>query len=343
MFEFTLAYPSDTIIIGEAAHFGTPRTKLSKAQYYTADELLNWYESLESAGIQLYLSSERETYKYRSRVKLDKGDLNDLLSIECAIKENPNLLKNMKKPVKTFIPKDRVLEGNRARKEWGDDANIARTFNYSHPDDLASKWLYDNIFEIMNRCDPETCKILRLEEENLFWQKNDKKTGRKKGDLKSQFEMLHNGKNAIKLRASTIVSVLFMLMDINGKPRVRESTGCLSGWDFIKNEVLLAKAHRPRSGGVIRSTIYHHGLTNYTCEMLNTREGQNKKPIYDYSVEQLKDRKKVVKQWNNAIKDLFMVMKSMIQEQFKDELAIIEYVEKEKRLTEEPPLQSITT
>jgi len=63
MFERTLELPSGSIIIGEAAHFGTPRTRASKAQYWYEQALLDWYSDLEKAGIRLYLAPEKETYK----------------------------------------------------------------------------------------------------------------------------------------------------------------------------------------------------------------------------------------------------------------------------------------
>lgn len=307
MFERTLELPSGSIIIGEAAHFGTPRTRASKAQYWYKQALLNWYSNLEKAGIKLYLAPEKETYKYRLKLKVDKKDLADLMALQLSVKLNG--LVNLKKPVKTFERSAWHLDGIKARKEWGSQANDCRTLDYCDPKDAASKFLYDNILELRDRLKPETCEIMGLVDENFYW-KGKPKNHQMAGDFKCQLSLLKKS----NVRTAAVMGMVLCVMDYDGNIRVRESTGEPAGWRFIKDEVIMTKPYRPKKAGTIRSNCQYHGLRNYTPAALGNKEGRTMKPLSDYTDSEMAQRKVTVKNWNAALKDMYMTLRDMVQE-----------------------------
>lgn len=322
LFEETLKLPSGTQIVGESAHFGTPRSSFSKAQYYTADELIRWYEQLKVNNIQLYLAAEKETVKWRKRLSLDKGDNQDLMALEFFVKECPTALKNMKRPPKDFNIKDSIAEANSFRNEIGSVANKIRRFDYCHEDDKCSLWLHDNIVELCERLSPKTREIMCMEYDDLHWSSKNNGDNAPAGSLKSQKPLLK------QMRTCSIIPVVLCHLNHDGSPRPRESTGSLAGWSWVKNEIFLQKPYRPVKAGTCRSNLQYHGLRQYTATVMNKRaKGGHPMPLSSYTKEEETYRKTVVvKDWNKAVKDLFVNIKAMVNEQFKDELSVSEYV-----------------
>ena len=241
-----------------------------------------------------------------------------MLCLQWALDNISNIKRNLKRPPRTFDPSVSITEGNKARQEWGEHANWMRTFDYSHPDDKASAWLHENILELQKRLKQETREILKITDDNLYYRSSNNKEKKPKGSLKGQSAMLYKS----KMRTPTITAVQQTLMDWDGNLRVRESTGQTAGWNWVKNEVFMCKPYRPKkkgqSGGVIRSNIYHWGLTPYTVEKLGTKKGNKKKKLIDFTPQEHADRKVIVKQYMKAIKDLWTTLKSMTTEQLQD-------------------------
>jgi len=308
MFERTLELPSGSIIIGEAAHFGTPRTRASKAQYWYEQALLDWYSDLEKAGIRLYLAPEKETYKYRLKLNVDKKDLADLMALQLSVTLNG--LVNLKKPVKTFKRNSWQLDAIKARKEWGGQANDCRTLDYCDKEDKASKFLYDNILEFRDRLRPETCEIMGLVDENFYWKGSSKKRKATKGDFRCQEALLKES----NIRTAAVMSMVLCVIDWDGNIRLRESTGEQAGWRFIKDEIIMTKPYRPKKAGTIRSNCQYHGLKHYTSSVLGNKRGQSFKPLSEYTDDEVAERKVTVKNWNTALKDMFMTLKAMAKE-----------------------------
>ena len=125
---------------------------------------------------------------------------------------------------------------------------------------------------------------------------------------------------SIGMRSPVLTAMLSCVLTLDGKPRVRESTGQLAGWRWVKDEILMLKSYRPRKGGVIRSNCTYWGLSQYTCDVLGTKTGNKMLALHDYSEQQTEQRKVLVKKWKNALHDLFKTYKAMVSEQFEQEL-----------------------
>jgi hypothetical protein len=263
LFERSYQFPKNTLVVGEIAHFGTPRQddfeggKLSKAQYYFAKQLLEWYNELAIRGITLKLFPQKLTERSRrlneSRlntmidevVNLEnkktnkKSDLIDTMAIWIHLNDFPRT--TLKNPPKTFADNPERLEGLKMRNDMTDDKNPMRFFDYTHEKDKVSQWVKDNINELKSLLPKEVRKTFGLSGENLIT---------KKGNLHADVKL------------SQITAVLLTMMQLNGEHRLRPSTGAIAGWQFTKQYLIVMSPNHER-GGVCRSDLYWHGLRNY--------------------------------------------------------------------------------
>ena len=93
---------ANSLLVSEKAHIGVPRTKRSKAQPFTADQLLDLYSRFESNGITLRLFPEMSTPRACSYSGLEKSDLNDPKSLFILLRDYPNT--SLMKPRESFEP-----------------------------------------------------------------------------------------------------------------------------------------------------------------------------------------------------------------------------------------------
>jgi hypothetical protein len=266
LFEKTYQFGQKTLIVGENAHFGTPRAEgfesggLSKAQYYFSSQLLEWYSELEKRGITLKLFPQKLTEKARrvfaseladmeaegvkdkddAKVrKYKEADLVDTHAIWMHLNHFPRT--TLKNPPKTFAENPVRLEGLEMRNDMTADKNAMRFFDYNHESDAVSKWVKDNIYQLKNALPENVRKTFGLDGDNLIT---------KKGNLHSNVKL------------SQITAVLLTLMKVGGKLRLRESTNALAGWNFTKTYLIVMSPNHER-GGVCRSDLYWHGLRHY--------------------------------------------------------------------------------
>ena len=101
-------------LVGEYAHFGCPRKELSRAQPFTEDQLLKWYNDLRANNITLKLFPQQSTVracisafgvkKVKENGKLvkkvTKGDNTDPEAIYKIIKKHSNI--SLMNPPKSF-------------------------------------------------------------------------------------------------------------------------------------------------------------------------------------------------------------------------------------------------
>ena len=266
LFERSYQFPKNTLVVGEIAHFGTPRQddfeggKLSKAQYYSGKQLLKWYNELVIRGITLKLFPQKLTERARrlfaSKLesmqiptmkeddspkvhKYKEADLVDTMAIWLHLNNFPRT--TLKNPPKTFADDPARMEGLQMRNDMTDNKNSMRFFDYAHEKDKASQWVKDNINELKSLLPKEVCETFGLSGKNLITKKDN----------------LH-----ADVKLSQIAAVLLTMMKINGEHRLRPSTEAIAGWEFTKKYLIVMSPNHER-GGVCRSDLYWHGLRNY--------------------------------------------------------------------------------
>lgn len=333
MFEKTIEFPENTLIIGENAHFGTPRQddfekgKVSKAQYYFPKQLLEWYNELAIRGITLKLFPQKLTERSRrlnkdelkeaaealtkqaeqnkdgKGSKKTKGsDLMDCLAIWIHLNDFPRT--TLKNPPKTFAEDPVRTEGLKMRDGMTRDKNVMRFFDYSHEKDYVSKWVRDNIYDLQSNLPEEVRETFGLSGEKLL-----KKDG---------------SSHHTDVKMSQITAVLLSMMSLNGNPRMRkgvdedgEKIEWIAGWQFVKKYLFVMGPNHER-GGVCRSDLYWHGLRNYIAGEGGIEKVYNKKgnlvikPMTEFDAKHWATFQILREQYCKHVRVLFQTMKRML-------------------------------
>jgi len=310
------------LLIGESAHFGSPRNprKPSKAQYWIEEELLCLYDLIEDGGHTLALFPQIVTESIRRRkgweVQEDKvkvkskkkktkpfvmingvkynPDQVDCLAMAEALRDRPEIFSSLQKPKRNGFGCPIRKEGINMRNEMNMDKNIARTDKYMGDDELSTKFR-KSLASIKSKLSEGASEAFGLSGEIYT------RTGTLRPDVKK----------------CQITAVWVALSEINGEPRLRESTGEMSGWKFAKGHLFRLHAFH-KKGGVARSDIMHHGLKNYVASMLDNKvikPGGKKpgfKPLEDYSPAEWAHFYHLRKQYTGYVKELFMAIKSIM-------------------------------
>jgi hypothetical protein len=237
-----------TRLIVENAHMAVARSKYSRAQFFTQEELEQFSLDCRQRNVAVDLFCEQQTGRARNDAGLDKNDPNDILAIHLFTEKYPHI--PLKKMPVSFAPSPVRQEGQRFKDDTTDMLNIVRgngNEGYLLDNNRLSQFIINNLNEISERLSDSSKEAFRLTDE--FRCKKDCKGG-KAGDF-------HIG----KIRLPQIYSIAATLMDYDGNPRLRESTGQLPGWNFVKRHVLRMSPYH-RRGGVARSNIYYWGLKN---------------------------------------------------------------------------------
>lgn len=278
------------LFIGEAAHFGAPRNpkKPSKAQYWTANELLSFYDRLHDAGHTLRLFPHKSTETIRRLngwvvkeknssqkpiININGVDYNpdqvDCLAMEYAINQRPHLFESLQHPKISFDDPVRI-EGMQMRNDMNIDKNYARAYKYKDPDDGLSKLILSKLTSIASNLSDEAKEAFGLD-----------------GNIYTK-----NGTVTTGVKVCQITAVACTLVDIDGNMRLRPSTQELAGWKFVKSHLLRLHAFHEK-GGVARSDFMHHGAKNYISAKIDNKvmkEGGKKpslKRLQDYSDDEM--------------------------------------------------------
>ena len=240
---------ANSLLVSEKAHIGVPRTKRSKAQPFTADQLLDLYSRFESNGITLRLFPEMSTPRACSYSGLEKSDLNDPKSLFIWLRDYPNT--SLMKPRESFEPTPLREEMWQFKDETNVILNAARVGEkkeiYYH--DGCGQFIVNNLEFIANNLSETAKECFNLTDEHKY------KHERYKDEITYPFKP-----NSIK--KMQIYTVLCTLIDDDGNERLRQSTNELAGWQFVKQGVFgFTPFHR--RGGTARSNLIFHGLMSY--------------------------------------------------------------------------------
>ena len=246
----------------EDPHLGCPRRRRSKAQPWNEDELLEYYDNLEEAGIELRLTPAKSTPRAQNRARLPKSDENDAKSIYLLLRDYPEI--ELKKPVLSFEPSKQRLESY----AWVDESNLIlnnqRSDDYSK-DNCLYIFLCKHAQEIFDDL-PSLVEDVFTKDNNARYKKNDKRreAHQQKGHI-----------NFNNLKYSQIYSVLCQLLDDENNLRLRDD-GQLAGWKFIKRFAIKMTPHHLK-GGVARSNIYYHGVRHWVAKKAAEQLGMTSK------------------------------------------------------------------
>ena len=316
--------PRGSTIVCEYAHLGCPRKKRSLSQPFEDYRLLDLYERFEEKGITLKLFPQQSTPRacnYAIKVTGDKdrekSDITDPESIYFLLRDFPEI--SLMNPPRSFEVSDKRAESY----EWVADSNmylnIARRYSYvkaegdegGESDDFLVKNM-QQVYEAVS----ETCRsAFGLD----TYKSNRGKV--KKGQV-----------NLNKMKKAQVYSVLTQLLDADGNPRIRKSTGKLPSWKFIKRySIKMTPFHF--KGGVARSNLYYHGARHWVSAQMADELGvtsksikkkrrggyvnsDNKKsPVYveGFSDEENRLFIKYRKQYCDAVRELFRSFKDIIE------------------------------
>jgi len=267
--------PVGSFIVGENSHFGVPRSKKSRSQYYYARELGPWYRAFNANNILFKLAPEKLTPRANALTKVFKdkgpeGDANDVRGWAMLLKLHPEIC--LKNPNLEIDQEGKVvspvrLEGWMYRQETGWILNGCRSHDepYTNPDDMILAFLNDNIIEIWHELSDETKFMLdwptTLEQRSKCKNKKNPCGWIKKKKL--DLTIVNNMKALYTLAAMFLDSE----KDTNGNIVLRtrkDNPHCADqqpGIDFLMTHVVCNTAFHLK-GGVARSNIYYWWMRN---------------------------------------------------------------------------------
>ena len=132
-----------------------------------------------------------------------------------------------------------------------------RAYHYQHDDDLCSLFIEENLLAIAKEMTPLARSVYNIHLDaiesnwdssiNKYWRK---RSGVNQGAIKEDY-----------MPNKPFYSLMINFLNLNGTPRLREHTGRLAGIDHILQYWLRFTPFH-RNGGVLRSTLFHHGFRN---------------------------------------------------------------------------------
>lgn len=267
----------DKHLIVENAHMGVPKSKRSRAQFFTKEQLEKFSRDCKDNDINTELFCEQQTGRARNAAGLEKDDENDMLAIFLHLKKYPHIA--LKKMPLHFDPSPVRQEGQDFKDDTTMFLNLTRGDGYEgylEEDNKLSVFLLGHLNKISLQLTDDGKNVFRLTDKNRY--KRDCKSG-KAGDFK-----LNNSGICLP----QIYSIASLFMDYDGNLRLRESTGELPGWNFVRKHVLRMSPYHWR-GGVARSNLYYHGIRNYIAPRM-TQTIYDSIDIDTVSIETLSER-----------------------------------------------------
>ena len=307
-------------LVGEYAHFGCPRKELSRAQPFTEDQLLKWYNDLRANNITLKLFPQQSTVracisafgvkKVKENGKLvkkvTKGDNTDPEAIYKIIKKHSNI--SLMNPPKSFGFDKVGNEGIAFKVETDEVLNWARGAmpkGYMDEDDQNTKWFMENSGYIYNNLSEATREIFEFAKYKVA---TTTKIGKfKKGDVKiGDLKIVQVMTVLALLKHPKFGNLRLREVEINGRKQ-------MPSWKFIKKYVLRMSPFHLK-GGVARSNIYYHGAKTYIRKAAKeaglSLAGKDRG---EFNEEEDKFFIESRTKYMNAVKELFFLFREMLE------------------------------
>jgi hypothetical protein len=288
--------PGDTLIV-ENAHLGCPRTDLSLAQVYTADELKDFYGRASRKGCTIKLFPGHLTPKARAQYGGgEKSDDVDTRAIYHMVTNSPHV--RLMNPPMSFEPSRSRQAGWLFKDDTNAILNKARRFKYEDPDDAIVQFLAANLKLIASRLSPQA-------QEAFDFDKISKRSGE---FLKSDG------------RINRLYTLAAFFIHPNGTLRERPDTGKMPGIQWLRRNVLHTSPFHFR-GGIARSNIYWHGFRNYAVKRMDTRKASSTGKVlshYDFTMEQDQEFRAHRKVFTGAMIEAMQVIRDIACEKSLD-------------------------
>ena len=291
---FTLDWlPTGDTLIAENPHLGCPRTDLSLAQVYTADELTDLYGRASSKGCRIKLFPAQLTPKARSQYGIVlKSDETDARAIYHMVTSNPHI--PLMNPPEGFVPSRSREAGWVFKDETNAILNKARRFKYQDPNDAIVQFLNANMGAIAARLSTES-------KEAFDFDKISKRSGT---FLKSDG------------RINRLYTLTAFFLHPNGTVRQRPDTGNMPGIQWLRSNVLHTSPFHFR-GGIARSNIYWHGFKNYALKKMGTRKASSIGKVlshYDFTQCQDQEFRQHRKVFTGAMIEAMQVIRDLVRD-----------------------------
>jgi hypothetical protein len=285
----------DTLIC-ENAHLGCPRTDLSLAQVYTADELTDLYKRASRKGCSIKLFPGHLTPKARAQYGGgEKSDDVDTRAIHHMVTNSPHV--RLMNPPVSFEPTRSREAGWKFKDETNAILNKARRFKYQDPDDAIVQFLAANLKAIAAGLSPAAQEAFDF---------GPDKISKRSGDfLKSDG------------RINRLYTLTAFFLHPNGTVRQRPDTGAMPGMQWLRRNVLHTSPFHFR-GGIARSNIYWHGFKNYALKKMGTRKASSIGKVlshYDFTNEQDQEFRAHRKVFTGAMIEAMQVIRDLVREQ----------------------------
>ena len=242
--------PRGSFVVGEYAHFGVARTKKSKAQVFTEDQLFQFYFDFEENGIKFRMASHDNAPQARTYAEIrniipsssnmdpKKLDEYDTIALAYYLNTHDKVRNALQKPPKTFEKNARRKDGEAFREKLNENLNIARSENYDEDLLPVMKMILTNSMELYNYLSPRSREIIGF-------------IPNKKGTAITK----------TSIKPTTIYSIAGTVFNIDGIPMTRYGNK-IPGWTFVRRFILVFGPNH-RRGGVARSNLTFHGFRNF--------------------------------------------------------------------------------
>ena len=240
-------------MVAEDAHFGVPRGPTSLAQPFSAEQLSKFYKECINNNVIFRLFPQKSTPRAAAYAKLKKSDETDPISIYKMLRAFPKTA--LRKPPESFVVSPIREEGYKHKEELNDVLNHARAYKpkgYIDKDDSNTKWLQENIEEIVSHMSPTAKDVFQIS----YYKKggiNMNETFKAPAQLYSILASLRG-----KVKEHKNKKKNYITNELN----IRKRTGELPSWKFAKKHIFNFSPWHQK-GGVARSNLMYHGAKNY--------------------------------------------------------------------------------
>ena len=286
-------------LVCENAHLGVNRpkkpTSSSLAQYWYAEELLDFYARCEEANIILRLAPQQSTPTMEIfsgyDPKEDKSDEIDAMCLHKFITAHEKFC--LRKPPSSFDETEVRKEGYRMKDAMNATINISKTNGYGAKDpDLVPEYAkiinnsvggddFKNLDMVIEKCKigPNLIDLpARFIYHNL-----DEITSKLSTSAKEAFFQYDKKGKLSSFKVAQIYAILSSLMGepyldendnvvINDNIRIRESQGEMAYWKFAKTHLFCFSPFHQK-GGVAASNLKYHGQRHFVAKKSEEEEG----------------------------------------------------------------------
>ena len=276
----------------ENAHLGVARpekiTSSSLAQYWSADQLLDFYQNLEDADIILRLTPQQSTPTIQAfsgyNPSEDKNDENDAKAIHKYISTFDRFC--LRKPPTSFNEDEVRKEGYRMKDAMNCALNSSKTNGYGAKDPSLVSQFLDMINRNVSGVEFGNKGLIQKMYESgdhfvdyparFIYNNLNEITSRLSDNAKEAFFIYNKKEELTSFKMPQVYAILSALMGdaetndegkvfVNDSVRIRESQGEMAYWKFAKKHLYCFSPFHQK-GGVAASNLKYHGQRHFVAK-----------------------------------------------------------------------------